>query len=85
MQYLNNYLGQLISLYTICLLISNLYACSGMPININAYAAKEKKHYKKSDSVLLKSFAPFRRQVNKALRSISLWLVSLLAPIFARW
>ena len=41
-------------------------------------------HYKKSDSVLVKSLVPFHGQVNKALRSISHWLVSLLAPIFGR-
>ena len=35
-------------------------------------------HYKKSDFVLLKSLVPFYRKVNKALRSISHWLVSLL-------
>ena len=45
----------------------------------------EKKHYKKSDFVLVKSIVPFYGQVDKALRSISHWLVSLLAPIFARW
>ena len=35
-------------------------------------------HYKKSDFVLLKSLVPFYGQVNKALRSIFHWLVSLL-------
>ena len=43
------------------------------------------KHYKKSDFLLVKSLVPFHGEVNKALRSISCWLVSLLAPIFARW
>ena len=42
-------------------------------------------HYKKSDFVLLKSLVSFCRQVNKALRSIRYWLVSLLVPIFSRW
>ena len=32
----------------------------------------------------MKSLAPFHGQVNKALRSISHWLVSLLVPIFIR-
>ena len=40
------------------------------------------KHYKKSDFVLVKTLVPFHGQVNKALRSISYWLVSLLAPLF---
>ena len=42
-------------------------------------------HYKKSDFVLVKSLVSFYGQVNKALRSISHWLVSLLALIFCRW
>ena len=42
-------------------------------------------HYKKSDFVLVKSLVSFHGQVNKALRSISHWLVSLLALIFSRW
>ena len=42
-------------------------------------------HYKKSDFVLVKSLVSFYGQVNKALRSISHWLVSLLALIFFRW
>ena len=53
-------------------------------MTINAYAA-EKKHYKKNDFILVKSLAPFHGQVDKALRSISHWLLSLLAPIFTRW
>ena len=44
-----------------------------------------KKHYRKSDFVLVKSLVPFHGQVNKALRSISHWLVSRLAPTFIRW
>ena len=42
-------------------------------------------HYKKSDFVLVKSLVSFYGQVNKALRSISHWLVGLLALIFSRW
>ena len=42
-------------------------------------------HYKKSDFVLVKSLVSFYGQVNKALRSISHWLVSLPALIFFRW
>ena len=38
----------------------------------------EKKHYKKSDFVLVESLVLFYGQVNKALISISHWLVSLL-------
>ena len=38
-----------------------------------------KKHYKKSDFVLVKSLIPCHGQVTKASRSISHWLVSLLA------
>ena len=41
--------------------------------------------YKKGDLVLVKSLVSFYGQVNKALRSISHWLVSLLALIFFRW
>ena len=41
-------------------------------------------HYKKSDFVLVKSLVSFYGQVNKALRSISHWLVSLLALLFFR-
>ena len=44
-----------------------------------------KKHYKKSEFVLSKSLALFYGQIDKALKSISHWLVSLLAPILARW
>ena len=42
------------------------------------------KHYKKNDFVLVKSLVPIHGQVKKALRSISHWLVSLLAPKLAR-
>ena len=42
-------------------------------------------HYKKNDFVLAKSLVSSHVQVNKDLRSISHWLVRLLAPIFARW
>ena len=42
-------------------------------------------HYKKSNFVLAKSLVLLHGQVSKTLRSISHWLVSLLAPIFARW
>ena len=35
-------------------------------------------HYKKSNFVLVKSLVSFYGQINKALRSISHWLVSLL-------
>ena len=39
------------------------------------------KHCEQSDSVLTKSLVPFHGQVDKALKSISHWLVSLLAPL----
>ena len=41
--------------------------------------------YKKGDLVLVKSLVSFYGQVNKALRSISHWLVSLLALIYFGW
>ena len=53
--------------------------------SIGEFRTTTNDHYKKSDFVLAKSLVPFHRQVNKVLRSISHWLVSLLAPIFARW
>ena len=49
-------------------------------MTISDYAAKN--HYKKNTSVLLKSLAPFHGQVNKASRSISHWLVSLLVVMY---
>ena len=42
-------------------------------------------HYKKCGFVLVKSLISIYGQVNKALRSISHWLVNLLALIFFRW
>ena len=42
-------------------------------------------HYKRSDFVLKKSFVSFHGQFSKTFSSIFHWLVSLQAPIFARW
>ena len=43
------------------------------------------KHYKQSDFELMKSLALFYGHVNKALRIIFYWLVSLLVTKFVRW
>ena len=42
-------------------------------------------HYIKSDFVLVKSHNSFYGQINKDLKSIFHWLVTLLALIFFRW
>ena len=63
-------------------------ACSGMPIIKQGkcqgkFYTTTNDHYNKSDFALVKSLVPFHGQVNKALRSISHWLVILV--LFIRY